>query len=85
MKNKTSTDYNDVSMLVMKQVINEIAEPLTYIYNKSLQSGIFPKGMKTDKVVPIFKGGDEHHYTNHRQIYIISQFSKIKKKYLIKD
>ena len=33
--------------------------------------------MKTANVVPIFKDGDTHHYTNHRQIYILSQFSKI--------
>ena len=59
-------------MLVVKQVINEIVEPFTYICNKSFQSGIFPKGTKTAKVVPIFTDGDIHHCANYRALSIIS-------------
>ena len=68
MKSKTSTDCNEASMLVVKQVINEIVELilLTYICNKSFQGGIFSNGMKTAKVVSIFKDGDIHHYINYR-------------------
>ena len=55
----------------MKHVINEIVESLTYTCNKSFQSGIFPNGMKTAIVVPIFKNGDIHHYTNKNVLAIL--------------
>ena len=41
-----------------------------------LQKWNFPKGMKTAKVLSIFKYGDIHDYTNYR-LFILSQFSKM--------
>ena len=73
MKNKTSTDCNEVSMLVVKQVLNETVIN-TY---KSFQSGIFQTGIKTANVVSIFKDGGMHHYTNNWPTSILSQFSRI--------
>ena len=45
--------------------------------NKSFQSGVFPKGMKNAKVVPIFKDRDIHHSISYGSISIYSQYSKI--------
>ena len=71
-------------MVTVKKVIDGIAKPLTYVFNLSFQKGIFPHNMKIAKVVPIFKEGDKHNFSNYRPISILSQFSKILEKLFIK-
>ena len=75
--NKTSKDLNDISMMVIKNVIDVIAKPITYICNISFSSGIFPDELKIAKVVPLFKGEDEHLFTNYRPVSILPQLSKV--------
>ncbi len=41
-ENKKSTDYDDIDMTVVKEVIEGILKPLTYICNLSFQTGLFP-------------------------------------------
>ncbi len=36
--------------------------------------------MKTAKVIPLFKSGDKHEFTNYRPVSILPQFSKILEK-----
>lgn len=67
--NKKSNDYTDMNMVLIKQIIDVIIEPFTYICNLSLTSGIFPDCMKIAKVIPLFKKGslnfliiDQYHY-----------------------
>lgn len=36
-KNKTSTDYNDLDMKMIKNTVEDISKPLTHIFNLSLQ------------------------------------------------
>lgn len=59
--------------------MNCIVKPLSYIFNLSFQSGIFPNRMKVAKVVPLYKDGDKHMFTNYRPISL-SQFSKVLEK-----
>ena len=39
---KTSTDCDDIRMLLVKKVINCIAKPITYICKLSFITGVFP-------------------------------------------
>lgn len=73
-KNKTSNDCNNVDMVVVKNVIDAISKPLTY--NLSFQSGKFPNQMKIAKVIPLYKSGDKHQFTNYRPVSLLPQFSK---------
>ena len=57
-KNKTSTDWNEIDMTIVKKVINGIVNPLTYICNLSFKTGTFPCKIKTTKVIPLYKAGD---------------------------
>lgn len=77
---KTSTDVNDLDMKLIKAVADEIIRPLTFICNMSFQTGVFPTKMKTAKVVPLFKSGDMHEFTNYRPVSILPQLSKILEK-----
>ena len=76
MSNKTSTDYYYINMETVKKCIDVIVKPLTNIFNKSFNTGVFPDSMKTAKVVPIFKSGNKSDFTNHRPISLLPQFSK---------
>ena len=64
----------------MKQSILEICRPLTHIINLSLSTGVVPNQMKTAKIIPIFKTGDKHLFTNYRPISILPAFSKVLEK-----
>ena len=82
-KNKTSTDYNEIDMIIVKRVIHGISKPLMHIFNLSLQTGQFPNHMKIAKVVPLYKTGDKHQFTNYRPVSLLPQFSKILEKFSI--
>lgn len=57
---------------------------MTYICNKSFQTGIFPDKMKTAKVIPIYKNGDKQFVSNYRPVSLLPQFSKILEKLFVK-
>jgi len=79
-KNNYSMDCYSVNMALLKKVINNIKAPLTHICNLSLQNGCVPKKMKIAKVIPLFKNGNKHIFTNYRPISLLPQFSKILEK-----
>ena len=79
-KNKRSTDFQDMDMALVKLVIPAIVKPLTHIFNLSFQTGIFPDGMKTAKVIALYKAGSKHNFTNYRPVSLLPQFSKILEK-----
>ena len=76
-ESKTSTDYEDISMNLVKKVINCIRKPITYICNLSFSIGIFPEKNKIEIVVPLFKSADKCICTNYRRISLLPLFSKI--------
>ena len=78
--NKTSKDPDNLDMALIKMVIGEIVKPLTHICNLSFLTGTFPQKMKTARVIPIYKSGDKHTFTNYRPVSLLPQFSKILEK-----
>ena len=73
-KNKKSTDYSDINMSLIKNVITKIVKPFGHICNVSFQTGVFPSKMKIAKVVPLFKCGEKNVFTNYRPISLLPQF-----------
>ena len=73
----SSSGWDEIPSLVVKQTIDSTLEPLTHIFNLSLSSGIFPDEMKIAKVIPLFKSGDTTSFSNYRPVSILSIFSKI--------
>ena len=49
----------------------------TYIFNLSINTGIFPNDLKLAKVTPIFKSGYKRECGNYRPISIISAVAKV--------
>uniref|UniRef100_A0A8C8DB19 Reverse transcriptase domain-containing protein n=1 Tax=Oryzias sinensis TaxID=183150 RepID=A0A8C8DB19_9TELE len=69
-----------ITLTLLKEVIEGILKPLVFICNLSFQSGSFPNSMKLAKVIPLYKTGNKHHFTNYRPISLLPQLSKILEK-----
>ena len=85
MQNKNSKDLDYLSNNFLKNIISSIAEPITFIFNLSLTTGLIPSQLKCAKVVPIFKLKkslhDEHlNPIFYRPISLLPIFSKILEK-----
>ena len=78
--NKTSTDGNNSSTVLIKKCIESIIKPFTYICNKFYESGIFPDSMKIVLVFPVFKAGDKSQFDNYRPIALLPPFYRILQK-----
>ncbi len=75
-KNK-SLGLGDVPIKLIKAADAQISEHLANIFNLSFESGEFPKGMKTSKIIPLHKGGLTTELKNYRPISLLPIFSKI--------
>ena len=67
-------------MCLVKKLIPYLVIPLEHIFNISLQTGVFPDGMKIARIIPLFKNSNINDFTNYRPISLLSQFSKILEK-----
>ena len=79
-KPKSSKGYDGISNDFLKKIVNCIKLPLCIIFNKSIESGIFPDLMKTAIVKPLFKSGDTECCDNYRPISLLPVISKVLEK-----
>ena len=75
-----SSGLDDVSSRICKDAFMVVAEQLTYIFNVSLEKGIFPNAWKAAKVVPLFKGGSREAKGNYRPVSLLPLPGKILEK-----
>ena len=54
-----------------------LSSPLATVFNTSISSGTFPDKLKTSKITPIFKDGEDNDPSNYRLISILSVFNRI--------
>ena len=80
LKAKGSHGYDGITTKILKISAPFISCPLSYIFNKSMISGIFPTRLKYATIKPIFKNGDKKNVANYRPISILPSFSKILEK-----
>lgn len=77
MKNTNSVGYDGISTKVIKYCSEELASPLSYIFNLCLCQGIFPEKLKITIIKPIFKKGNKEKCENYRPIALIPVIAKI--------
>ena len=81
---KNSHGYDEISNIMLKNIANEIAQPLMILINQSLEDGKFPSAMKLAEVVPLFKSKDRSDESNYRPISLLTTMSKIMEKVVYK-
>jgi hypothetical protein len=74
LKNKSLCSYDDLSNKILKLYGSHISKPVTYIYNKSLLSGICPERLKYAIIIPCFKKGEKSQVSNYRPISLLTGF-----------
>ena len=77
---KTSSGHDNISNVMLKRLNESTITPLSMIFNKSLEEGIFPERMKLADVVPMFKSQDRSECTNYRPISLLLTLSKLLEK-----
>ena len=82
---KLSSDKNSrmrkrLTAVLLIAAGDSIIEPLIYLFNLVLNTGIFPDDMKLAKVTPIYKSGERTNCGNYKPISIISVVAKILEK-----
>ena len=80
LKNKNSSGYDGIPNNILKHCANEISKPLTFIFNFSLATGVFPDRFKYAIIRPIHKKGDKSIMTNYRPVSLLTSCSKILEK-----
>ena len=76
-KSSKATGIDTIPAKVIKEIAEEIAPPLTFLINKSLEHGIFPSAEKIAKITPLYKSGDRSNTDNYRPISILNIISKV--------
>ncbi len=74
------SDSNDVYLMsnnLLKKIIGNIVDPLSYLFNLCLLEGVFPNELKVSRICPIFKKGPRHKPESYRPISIIPVISKL--------
>ena len=61
-----SPGLDGISVKVLKDTSNVIAQPLANFFNTSFQTGIFPDDWKIAKASPVYKEGSKTHCGNYR-------------------
>ena len=78
--NKRSSGHDNISNILLKDIIDYIALALTEVFNKSMMTGEFPTVMKLAEVVPLYKSKEHSLEANYRPISLLTTMSKVLEK-----
>ena len=76
MKN-SSPGWDAISAKVLKNTYHLFIVPLTHVCNLSILKGVFPRELKTARVIPIYKAELPTVFSNYRPVSVLTAFSKI--------
>ncbi len=72
-----ATGHDRISPKLLKDSADIIAESLTVIFNKSIETSIFADDIKVACASPIYKGESKTECSNYRPISVISVVAKV--------
>ena len=75
--NKKSHGYDKINNCLLKEMCLVITPPVTIVFNKLLEDGVFPNSMKKVDTVPLFKFKTNADCNNYRPISLLITLSKI--------
>ena len=81
---RKAAGYDGIHPHFLKCSNESVIKALTHIFNKSIETGIFPDNLKTAKVIPVHKGGQTDFTNNYRPISLLPVISKVFEKLMHK-
>ena len=80
LKSNKSSSIDGLNGSLIKSLSDDLAYPLSILFNISMSTGIVPNEAKLAKVVPIYKNGSHNLLCNYRPISLLPIFSKLLEK-----
>ena len=77
LKYSTSSGPDSIPAVVLKQCSDSLADPLSLLFNLSLQTGVFPQSWKRSFIFPVHKKGSKRDIRNYRGIAALCAVSKL--------
>ena len=77
---KASSGHDNLSNILLKEIIDPLAHTLMEVFNKLMTVGEFPNIMKLAEVVPLYKSKEHYLENNYRPISLLTTISKILEK-----
>ena len=74
---ESSSGWDELSAQVIKSTRLFLIDPLVFICNLSLTTGVFPDQLKIAKVIPLYKNDDPKIFSNYRPVSVLPVISKI--------
>ena len=74
---RKATGFDGLSPRMLKLVADEIAEPLTVVFNQVIQEREWPKEGKRGEWVPVYKKEDLQNIANYRPVILLPAVNKI--------
>ena len=82
--NKYSSGWDGISNVLLKSMKVVLCKPLSVLFNRSIEEGIFPNIFKSADVIPLYKSGATNLCNNYRPISLLLMMSKLLEKILYK-
>ena len=77
---KASSGHDNLSNILLKEIIDPLAHIVMEVFNKSMTVGEFPNIMKLAEVAPLYKSKEHCLENNYRPISLLTTISKILEK-----
>ena len=77
LKVRKASGPDDIPARALRELAQELAPPLSFVFNQSLTSGVIPDDWKNTHVSPIHKKGSKHQAENYRPISLTCICSKL--------
>jgi hypothetical protein len=82
LKPKSSSGVDSISNKLLRNIKEELSEPLTLIFNQCISNNTFPDALKIAKVTPLHKKNDKNIFDNYRPVSVLTSISKVFEKLL---